>query len=55
MEARLKMENLGKRSGITEVSINYRMQEISEGISVVQDRVEDIDITVKENSKHKIS
>jgi hypothetical protein len=28
MEANLEMENLGKRSGITEVSITSRIQEI---------------------------
>jgi hypothetical protein len=32
MEATFKMENLGKRSGITEVSITNRMQKIEERI-----------------------
>jgi hypothetical protein len=32
MEANLEMENLGKRSGITNVSITNRIQEIEEGI-----------------------
>jgi len=30
MEANLEMENLGKRSGITDVSITNRIQEIEE-------------------------
>ena len=47
------MENLGKRSGITDVSITNRIQEIEERISGVEDTVEEIDTTVKENSKHK--
>jgi uncharacterized coiled-coil protein SlyX len=53
MEANLEMENLGKRSGITDVSIINRMQEIEERISGVDDTIEEIDTTVKENSKHK--
>jgi predicted nuclease with TOPRIM domain len=53
MEANLEMENLGKRSGITEVSITNRIQEIEEIISGVEGIVEEIDTTVKENSKHK--
>ena len=53
MEANLEMENLGKRSGITDVSITNRIQEIEERISGVEDTVEEIDTTVKENSKHK--
>jgi hypothetical protein len=53
MEATLKMENLGKRSGITDVSIINRKQEIEETISCVDDTLEDIGTTVKENSKYK--
>jgi hypothetical protein len=45
------MENLGKRSGITDVSIINRIQEIEEKISGVEDTVEQIDKSVK-NSKH---
>ena len=30
MEANLEMENLGKRSGITDISITNRIQEIEE-------------------------
>ena len=47
------MENLGKRSGITDVGITNRIQEIKERNSGVEDMVEETGITVKENSKHK--
>ena len=53
MEANMEMEILGKRSGIIDVSITNRIQEIEERISHVDNTVEDIDTTVKENSKHK--
>jgi hypothetical protein len=39
MEAILEMENLGKRSGITNVSITNRIQERDERISDVEDMV----------------
>ena len=55
MEANLEMENLGKRSGIIDVRITNRIQEIKEQISGVEDIVEKIATTVKENSKHKNS
>jgi conjugal transfer/entry exclusion protein len=48
MEANLEMENLGKGSGVTN-----RIQQIQERISGVEDTVEEIDTTVKENSKQK--
>jgi predicted nucleic acid-binding Zn-ribbon protein len=53
VEANLKMENLEKRSGTADVSITNRIQEIKERISGVEDTIEEIDTTVKENSKHK--
>ena len=43
MEANLEMENLGKMSGITDVCITNRMQEIEERISSVEDTVEEVD------------
>jgi cell fate (sporulation/competence/biofilm development) regulator YmcA (YheA/YmcA/DUF963 family) len=49
MEANLEMENLDKRSGITDIT--NRIQEIEERIS--ENTVEEIDTTIKENSKHK--
>ena len=45
----MKWKNLGKRSGITYVSIANRIQEIEERISGAEDTLEDIDTTVKEN------
>jgi predicted RNase H-like nuclease (RuvC/YqgF family) len=53
MEANQEMENLGKRSGITDVSIANRIQETENKISDVEDTVEETDTTVKDNSKHK--
>ena len=55
MEKKQEMENLEKRSGITDLSITNRIQEIEEKISGVEDMVEEIDTTLKENSKHKNS
>ena len=53
MEANLEMENLGKRYGITDVSITNRIEEIEERISGVEGMLEEVDTTVKENSNHK--
>jgi hypothetical protein len=53
MEAQLEMENLGKRSGITDVSITNRVQKIEERILSAEDTIEEIDTTVKENSNTK--
>jgi cell division protein FtsL len=47
------MKCLEKRSGITDVSITNKIQEIKERISSVKDTLEDIDTTVTKNSKHK--
>ena len=47
------MKNLGKRSRITDVSITNRIQKMEQRISSVKYTVEEIDTTVKENSKHK--
>jgi hypothetical protein len=52
-EATLKIENLGKRSGVTDVSITNRRQEIEERISGTEDTIENIDTTIKENAKYK--
>ena len=53
MEAMLEMENLGKRSGAIDVSITNRIQDIEERISGIKDTTEDINTTVKENTKCK--
>jgi predicted nucleic acid-binding Zn-ribbon protein len=49
MEANLEMKNIRKRSWITDVSVTNRIQEIEEKILRVEDIVEKIDTTVKEN------
>jgi hypothetical protein len=53
MKANLEMENLGKKSGITDVSITNRIQNIEDIISGVEDTIKEIGTTVKENTKHK--
>jgi uncharacterized coiled-coil protein SlyX len=53
MKANLKMGNLGKQSGIKDVSITNRIQEVEERISGVEDTIEEVDTTVKVNPKHK--
>jgi hypothetical protein len=47
------MNNLGKRSEATETSINYKIKEIKERISGIEDTIENIDRLVKENTKCK--
>ena len=49
-ETTLELENLGKRSGVIDASITNRIQEIEERISGTEDTLENIDITVKENT-----
>jgi hypothetical protein len=50
----LKMENLSKRSGVINVSITNRIQELAERrISGAEDATENIDTMVKENAKCK--
>ena len=49
-ETTLKLENLGKRSGVIVASIINRIQE---RISGAEDAIENIDTTVKENAKSK--
>ena len=51
MEAPPGMENLGKRTGTTDVRITNRIQEMGERISGTEDTIEDIDTSVKENTK----
>jgi uncharacterized coiled-coil protein SlyX len=52
-EPTLEIENLGKRSGVIDVSITNRIQEIEERIPGAEDTIENIDTTVKENAKYK--
>jgi uncharacterized coiled-coil protein SlyX len=53
MVATLKMDNLGKRSVSTDARITNRIQEIEERITGVENTIEAIDPTVKENTKLK--
>jgi predicted nucleic acid-binding Zn-ribbon protein len=52
-ETTLELENLVKKSGVIDVSITNRIQEIEERISGAEDITENIVTTVKENSKCK--
>ena len=59
MEANMEVENLGKRSGITDVSITNRIQEREKRISVIEDTIKEIDTLSKKiqniktpNTKH---
>ena len=47
----LEIENLRTRAGTTDVSITNRIQEMEGRISGVEDRIEEIDLPVKENVK----
>jgi len=47
----LKIENLGKRSGIIDASIANRIQEIQEKILGAEDTIENIDTTINEHAK----
>jgi chromosome segregation ATPase len=50
-EATLEIENLGKKSGTIDASINNRNQEMEERISGAEDSIENIGTTIKENTK----
>ena len=52
-ETTLEVENLGKTTGVIDVSISNRIQEIEERLSGAEDTIENIDTTVKENAKCK--
>jgi predicted nucleic acid-binding Zn-ribbon protein len=54
-ETTLEIENLGKRSGVIEVSITNRIQEIEERISVAEDSIENIDTQSKKMQNAKSS
>jgi hypothetical protein len=47
------MKNLGKRKGSTDVRITSQTQEIEERIPSIDDTIEEIDASVKENAKCK--
>jgi chromosome segregation ATPase len=52
-ETTLKLENLGKRSGVIDASITNRIQEIEERLSGAEDTLENIDTSLQENAKCK--
>ena len=49
----LEMENLGKRTRTTDISITNRIHEMEERITDIEDMTEEINIQVKENAKSK--
>ena len=53
MEASLEMDNIGKRSEATDTSITNRIQEIEERISGLEDTIENVNTSIKENTKCK--
>jgi uncharacterized coiled-coil protein SlyX len=52
-ETTLEIENLGKTSGVIDISITNRVEEIEERTSGTEDTIENIDTIVKENAKCK--
>ena len=52
-ETILEIENLGKRTGVINVSISNRIHDIEERISGAEDTIKNIDTIVKENGKGK--
>ena len=52
-ETTREIENQEKKSGVIDVSITNRIQEMDENISDAEDTIENIDTTVKENAKCK--
>ena len=52
-ETTLEIENLGKRSGVTDASITNRIQEMEDRISDIDNTIEEIGAWVKENVKAK--
>jgi hypothetical protein len=49
----LEIQNLGKMTGDTDVSISNKIQEIDQRISGAEDTTENIDTIIKENAKCK--
>lgn len=48
------MENLGKRTGTIDISSTNIIQEMQERISDIEDTIDEINISVKENAKPKM-
>jgi predicted nucleic acid-binding Zn-ribbon protein len=49
-ETALEIETLGKKSGIKDVRISSRIQDMEERISGTEDSIENIGTTIKENA-----
>jgi hypothetical protein len=49
----LELGNVGKRSGVIDVSMTNRIQDIKDRISGAEDNIENIDTTIKENANCK--
>ena len=49
----LELKTLKKKSGIIDVSISNRIQEMEERLSGAEDSIENMDTTIKENAKCK--
>lgn len=52
-QGNMEMENLGKQSGTTHASITNTMQEMEDRISGIEDMIEEVESSVKENVKTK--
>ena len=52
-ETTLEIEILGKKSGTIDASISNRIQEIEERLSGIENPIENMDTTIKENVKCK--
>jgi hypothetical protein len=50
MEATLKMENLGKRTGTTGTSITNGIQDMEEKISDTEDNIEEMDQYIRQRN-----
>jgi hypothetical protein len=52
-ETTLEIEILGKKSGTIDASISNIIQEMEERVSDVEDSIENMDTTIRENTKCK--
>ena len=52
-ETTLERETLGKKSGTIDMRISNRRQEMEERISGAEDSIENMETTIKENTKSK--
>lgn len=52
-EKEKKGKNLGSQAKSTEVSLTYKIQDVEESISSIKYKIEEVDISVKQNIKSK--